>query len=228
MPEDVLIERVRFPVEERTVPGYLALPARTGRPNPAGVVVVQEWWGLVEHIEDVADRFAAAGYLALAPDLYDGAATEEPDGARKLAMGLDRERALRDLEAAVAYLTRRGARKVGVTGFCMGGGLVLELATRSEDLAAVVAWYGRPLPPEHAATVRCPVLGLYGGADTGIPLASVRALEQALRAVGKEAEFIVYPGVPHAFFNDRRESYREDAARDGWQRALAFFAGHLR
>lgn len=208
--------------------GYLAYPD-DGEAHSA-VVVLQEWWGLDDHIKDVANRFAEEGFVALAPDLYHGQVTTEPDEARKLVMELDMEEAVREIQAAIDYLQAQdfvAGPQVGVTGFCMGGGLTLMTAIAEEDVGAAVAWYGRPLSPEQASEVQAPVLGLYGAEDGGIPVEAVETMESALTEAGVENEFHIYEGAPHAFFNDTRDSYTPDAAEDAWPRALEWFRERL-
>ena len=207
--------------------GYLARP-EGDEPAPA-LIVLQEWWGLNDHIMDVANRFAHEGFVALAPDLYHGVVTSEPDEARKLIMELDMPNAVAEIQQAIAHLQEQpfvASEKVGITGFCMGGGLVLQVALVEENLSAAIPWYGRPLSPEDAAKVKAPVLGLYGAEDGGIPVAAVKAMEEAMTAAGIENEFVIYEGAPHAFFNDTRPSYNEAAAADAWPRALAWLRAH--
>lgn len=206
--------------------GYLARPE--GEATRPGVVVVQEWWGLDEHIKDLARRFAQAGYAALAPDLYHGAVTSEPDEARKLAMALDRDAAVGEIRSAADFLRAQGARpKIGVVGFCMGGWLVLQTALDEPQLGAAVAFYGRPLTPEEAARAQAPVMGNYGALDAGIPVERVTAMAEALSAAGVANDMKVYEGAPHAFFNDTRPSYHAEAAQDAWARTLAWFERYL-
>ncbi|MDW8060742.1 MAG: dienelactone hydrolase family protein [Thermomicrobium sp.] len=220
--------RITYPSDGIETPGYLTLPARVPAP---GVVVIQEWWGLEPHIQDVVDRFAAEGFVALAPDLYHGKVATEPDEARKLAMALEYPRAIAEIVAAARYLLTRGdvrGQKVGVVGFCMGGALSLLSACEGDLFGAAVVFYGRnPDPIERVRTLSCPLLGLYGEADQAIPPSEVERLRAALAAAGKEFELHVYPGAPHAFFNDTRASYRPEAAIDAWRRTLAFLRRHL-
>lgn len=220
---------VTFPSNGGETPGYLALPSTTPAP---GIVVIQEWWGLEPHIRDVTDRFAAEGFVALAPDLYHGKVATEPDEARKLAMELEYDRAVAEIIAAARYLLNRAevrGPKVGVVGFCMGGGLSLLSACRSDLFGAAVVFYGRnPNPIEQVRSLTCPLLGLYGEADQGIPPTEVERLRQALQEAGKQFELHIYPNAPHAFFNDTRASYRPEAAIDAWRRTLAFFRQHLK
>lgn len=212
---------IKYPSDDRTVEAYRAMPESGSN---AGIVVIQEWWGLVDHIKDVADRFASEGFVALAPDLYYGQQADEPDDARKLAMEMDRPRAVDDLVAACDYLRRSGCLRVGAIGFCMGGALVLEVATHAGAVNAAAPYYGRPLPKERAAEVDVPLLGVYGGQDTGIPVESVQEMSDALKQHGKDADIHIYPDAKHAFFNDTRpESYHPEASADAWAKTIAFF-----
>lgn len=211
-----------------TLTGYLARPDGAG-PWPA-VVVIQEWWGLNEHIEDVTRRFAAAGFVALAPDLYHGKVVSEPNEARKLVMSLDMNAAVREIQRGIDYLLQQpevAGSRVGVTGFCMGGGLALMTALADERLGAVVPWYGSPLSKEQAAQIKAPLLGLYGEKDGGIPVSAVRSMQEGLNAAGIENEIVIYPDAQHAFFNDTRPSYHPQAAADAWQRAVIWLRRHL-
>jgi carboxymethylenebutenolidase len=221
---------IEFASNGDQVPGYLARPAGDG-PFP-GVVVIQEWWGLNDHIKDVTERFAQEGFVALAPDLYHGQVALEPDEARKLAMELQHPVAIQDIQGAVNYLLAQPfvqPKKAGVVGFCMGGGLSLQMSHKGKNLGAVVMFYGRgELDDTTAAQVSAPLLGLFGEADQGIPVEGVRANEQILKAHGKPAEFVIYPGAPHAFFNDDRPHiYHKEAAEDAWARTLAWFRRYL-
>jgi carboxymethylenebutenolidase len=194
------------------------------------VVVIQEWWGLNEHIKDVTRRLANEGFVALAPDLYHGAVTTEPDEARKLVMELDMAEAVREIQRAIDYLQEQdhvAGPQAGIVGFCMGGGLVLQTALAEDDLGAGVVFYGRPLEPEQAAQVKAPILGLFGAEDGGIPADAARAMHAAFDEAGLENEIQVYEGAGHAFFNDTRDSYNEAAAADAWPRTLAWFRDNL-
>ena len=212
---------------ERVV-GYLA--ELEGAPR-AGVVVIQEWWGLNDDIRSIADRIAAEGYLALAPDLYDGAVASEPDEARKLAMALERDLASRTVDAAIGWLKEeRGVAKVGVVGFCMGGGLALETAMRpTSRVDAVHVYYGgaRSMPsPEQISAVTAPVMGSYGAEDASIPAAQVETLRNALASRGVATEFKIYDGAGHSFFN-AGASFHAPSAADSWERTLDWFGRHL-
>jgi carboxymethylenebutenolidase len=222
-------EMVEFESNGGTARGYLAAPESGGGP---GVVVLQEWWGLVPHIEDVCDRFAAEGFVALAPDLYHGEQTRSPDEAGKLMMALDIARAEKDMRGAVEFLlSRAGVRgeSVGTVGFCMGGVLSLYAASKNRRVGACVVFYGiHPKVEPDLESLRAPVLGIYAEKDQSVPPAAARALEERLKALGKGAEFHVYPGTDHAFFNDTRpEVHDAKAAADAWRRTLDFLRRHL-
>lgn len=209
--------------------GYLAVPA-SGK--GAGVIVLQEWWGLVPHIQDVCDRFAAAGYVALAPDLYQGTTTASPDEAGRLFMALNIEHTARQLEAAVQFLLHHEAvtsPQVGVVGFCMGGQLALLAATLSETIGATVDFYGiHPNVTPDFRRLSSPVLGLFGGRDAFVPPEAVAALEATIQQAGGTIAIHTYPDADHAFFNDTRpEVYNPTAAQDAWSRTLAFLQHHL-
>ncbi len=209
--------------------GYLSLP-ESGR-GP-GVVVLQEWWGLVPHIKDVADRFAAEGFVALAPDLYHGDVARSPDEAGKMMMALNIAQTEKDLRGAVEYLLGQEATEgpsVGTVGFCMGGALSLYAASKNERVGACVVFYGiHPKVEPDFEALRAPVLGLFAEKDKSVPPEAVRALEEKLREHGKAVETHIYPGTDHAFFNDTRpEVYDADAAADAWRRTIEFLRKHL-
>jgi carboxymethylenebutenolidase len=186
----------------------------------------------VPHIKQLADRFAAQGFVALAPDLYHGKSTTSPDEAGKLMMALDIERAEKDLRGAIQFLRAhpgvRGAR-VGTVGFCMGGALSLYAASKNEQVGACVVFYGiHPKVRPDFDSLRAPVLGFFGETDESVTPAKVRALEEELKEHGKSAEMHIYPGAGHAFFNDARpEAYNPQAAADAWRRTLDFFRANL-
>lgn len=224
-------EMVTFTSNGSTAPGYLAKPAGTG-PFP-GVIVIQEWWGLEEHIKDVARRFAAEGFVALAPDLYHGSVATEPDEARKLVMAMQLDVAMRDIQGGIEYLkalSEVGPKKVGVIGFCMGGSLTLRAAVRSADVGAAAPFYAGQVDQVtgDVAQIQAPVFAAFGADDGGIPLEKVELFDQALKQAGKQAEVKVYQGAPHSFFNDTRDSYRPDAAADAWQNVLSLFRSSLK
>lgn len=210
--------------------GYLATPP-SGK-GPA-VVVIQEWWGLVPHIEDVTNRFAAEGFCALAPDLYHGATTKSPDDAMKLLMELDAERAEREIAAAGAFLLSRpecSSKTYGVVGFCMGGGLAQYTATKEDGkVGAAVSFYGGfKTVPFDWDNLTAPLLQICGEADAQVT-ATMKERDAMLRAKGKTVDLVVYPGAKHAFFNDARpEVYDAEAAKDAWKRTLDWFRANVR
>jgi carboxymethylenebutenolidase len=223
-------EIIEFASNGGTASGYLALP-ESGSGMP--LVVIQEWWGLVPHITDVCDRFAAEGFVTLAPDLYHGESTTEPDEAGKLMMALNMAQAAKDMGGAVDEVGHRaGGDRVGVTGFCMGGGLALVLATQRPDkVKACVPWYGLIPWPDAApdwSALDAPVLGHYAEDDGFFTPEAARALEADLKALDKSAEIIVHPGVDHAFFNDTRpEVYDAATAGQAWAQTVGFLHEHL-
>ena len=225
-------EMVSFPSNGGTGEGYLAAPdAGAG----IGLIVIQEWWGLVAHIKDVCDRFAAEGFTALAPDLFHGKTTTEPDEAGKLLMALNLEQAAKDMSGAVEYLLQSDRVRgdgVGVTGFCMGGGLAMVLAVQRPDaVKAAVPFYGI-IPWESAqpdwSKLQAPMLGHFASEDGFFSPDKVMELEATLKGLGKDVDFIVYDGVDHAFFNDTRpEVYDEHATSTAWVRTLEFLRAKL-
>lgn len=209
--------------------GYLARPAGSVGAR-AGVVVIQEWWGLVPHIEDVARRYAELGYVALAPDLYHGKSTVEAEEAHHLMDGLDWGRASQELAGAVAHLRgTEGLSSVGVTGFCMGGALTV-IAAAVADVDAYASYYGFPPPGAvELDTIEAPGLIFFGEHEDAFSVPDAQAFAERQRARGKQAEVIVYPGAGHAFFNDTRpEAYEPAAAGNAWQRTVDLFARELR
>lgn len=226
------------------MPAYRAAPA--GKTNLPVVLILSEIFGVHEYIADTARRFAKAGYLAIAPELFvrQGDAQSYGEMAKLIAEVISKvpdAQVMADLDATVAWAGAHGGNlnKVGVTGFCWGGRQTWLYAAHSKHIKAGVAWYGRlvgnatPLTPVHpvdvVAKLNGPVLGLYGGADTGIPVSTVAQMQNALATGSKAAQastFVLYPDAPHAFHADYRPSYRKPAADDGWQRALAWFKAH--
>jgi carboxymethylenebutenolidase len=225
------------------LPYYLARPEGQGR-FPA-VIVIHEIFGLHEHIRDVTRRFAREGFLAGAPQLYfrqgDVSGLGSIQEIFQVVQAVPDRQMLDDLGALLIALKGMPEcnGKVGATGFCWGGGATWLFVADQPGLSAGVAWYGRLTnwadgsalhpknPVELADRMHGPMLGLYGEADSGIPVAQVEAMKAALRKAGKPHEFVVYPGAPHAFFADYRPSYRPEAAKDGWARCLAWFRRHL-
>lgn len=222
-------EMVQFPFAGGQTGGYLSIPQQGSGP---GVIVIQEWWGLVDHIKDVCDRFAEEGFVALAPDLYHGKTTKSPDEAGKLMMALRIDEAERDLSAAVEYLSTHDAntsKKLGVVGFCMGGALALYTATKNPNIGASVVFYGgHPNVKPDLPNLHAPVLGIFAEKDGFVTPASVRELERKLKDLGKQIEVVIYPDTDHAFFNDTRpEVYNAEASADAWRRTVEFLREHL-
>ena len=229
---------VSIPSEGISLPAYRAMPA-SGGPFPV-VLVVQEIFGVHEHIRDVCRRLAKLGYMAIAPELYvrqgDVSNLKSIDDIRAIVALVPDAQVLGDLDAVVTFAKETGkgdTARLGITGFCWGGRMTWLYTAHNPAVRAGVAWYGRLvgesniLTPSHpvnvAAKLKAPVLGLYGGADEGIPIATIEQMRAACTAAGKTCEIKVYDGVPHAFHADYRPSYRPEAAKDGWARMLAWF-----
>ena len=216
-------------IEQDGLRGYLARPADAPR---AGLIVIHEWWGLNENIREMSNRLAAAGYLALAVDLYDGEAATDPARARELmSAAMDApERIDAQLEAAFRWLRDEGGvARVGTIGWCFGGALSLRTAMMlPEELDAAVIYYGRVVTePARLAPLMMPILGIFGGQDRGIPVASVLEFEAILQTLGKTAEIVIYDDADHAFANPSGTRYEPAAADDAWRRTLEFLAEHL-
>ena len=219
-------EQLSFGEGGSTADGYLARPAAQ---DARGVVVIQEWWGLNDHIKKVADRFAREGFMALAPDLYHGKRTKSPDEAGKLMLALDIERAEKDLRASVAHLKSLSGRAAFTVGFCMGGTLSLFAAcANGPDVSACVVYYGGHMAVRNDFDrLQAPVLGHWAEHDDWAN-ANAKVIARELQQRGKPYEFYSYPGTKHAFFNDERpEVYDEAAAELSFARTLAFFRKHL-
>jgi len=224
---------VRYPSEGVTVQAYVAAPATKER-RPV-VVIVQEWWGLNDHIKDIARRYAHEGYVGVAPDLYSRLGhkvTADPGEAGKLMNALQQPDGLKDLQATVTYLKTApevDAGRIGVMGFCMGGSYALMLPCVNNAIKAAAPFYGWiPNPDTPLQSLACPLLYIYGEDDGYITKAEVQRLAAALKKYNKVGEIKSYPGCQHAFFNDtRKEVYRPAEAKDAWHRTLAFFKQHL-
>ena len=228
---------IKLAVKDGEIPAYRALPAN-GKNLPT-VLVVQEIFGVHEHIKDLCRRFAKAGYLAVAPELYarqgDVSKTTNIDEIRAVVVKVPDEQVMSDLDAAAEWAAKNGGDpgKVAVTGFCWGGRIVWLYAAHNPKLKAGVAWYGglegtgNELRPKNAIDLvpelKAPVLGLYGGADGGIPNESVDRMRAALKAAGNPSQIHTYPDTPHGFNADYRPTYRKEQAEDGWKRLLAWF-----
>ena len=233
---------VKIPTRDGEIPAYRAMPAEGG-PFPT-ILVIQEIFGVHEHIRDVCRRLAKLGYSALAPELY----ARQGDVARltniqqivsEVVSKVPDAQVMGDLDAAIAYAKGTGkadTARLGITGFCWGGRITWLYAAHNPNVKAGVAWYGRlvgdasDLMPKHtvdvAADLKAPVLGLYGGADQGIPVATIDRMKEACREAAKTCAFVVYPDAPHAFHADYRPSYRAEPAQDGWKRLQEWFRQH--
>lgn len=230
---------VKVPVDKGEIPAYRAMPDKGG-PFPI-VLVVQEIFGVHEHIKDICRRLAKLGYFAVAPELYArqgdvSKLTDVKEIISKVVSKVPDTQVMSDLDATVAWAKKTGKAdiaKLAITGFCWGGRIVWLYAAHSKDLKAGVAWYGRlvgdkdDLHPKHpldlVGELKAPVLGLYGGADMGIPNETVEKMQKALKDTKKPCEIILYPDTPHGFHADYRPSYRKDKAEDGWKRLQEWF-----
>jgi carboxymethylenebutenolidase len=232
---------VKIPVKDGAIPAYRAMP-ETGTGFPV-VLVVQEIFGVHEHIKDICRRFAKLGYLAVAPEMY----ARQGDVSKITNIGeiiqtvvskVPDSQVMSDLDSAVAWAGKNkgNTAKLGITGFCWGGRVVWLYAAHNPNLKAGVAWYGRlvgqssELTPKHpiqlAGSLKAPVLGLYGGADSGIPNDTVEQMRAALKQANSPSEIVLYPDTPHGFHADYRPSYRKDQADDGWRRLVEWFKKH--
>jgi carboxymethylenebutenolidase len=230
---------VEIPTADRKIPGYLARPAGSGR--HAVVLVNSEVFGVHEWVKDICRRLAKAGYVALAPDLFvragDPSKITDMKAVMDIVKATPEAQVLGDTAAALKFLKAQpfsDMKRLGVTGFCWGGGATWRDCETFGDFKAGVAWYGplqagpypRRPPLADVKDLKCPVLGLYGGQDKGIPQADVEAMRAAAKAAGKAVEIVVYPDAQHGFLADYRTSYNQAAAEDAWKRMLAFFAAH--
>ncbi len=220
--------------------GWLVLPEESAEgPKKSGeikhypaLILIHEWWGLNDSIKGLAEEFAANGYAAFAVDLYRGQAADEPMKAHELMRGLPDDRALQDLETAAAYLRvhpQVDGAKIGVIGWCMGGGFALKLAIAESQIKAAVVYYGKLVTDkEQLAKLNAPLLGIFGADDGGISADSVNEFEFRLLQLGKRADIRIYPHAGHAFANpENKDGYRPEAAEDAWRRTLAFFRANL-
>jgi carboxymethylenebutenolidase len=209
------------------------LPAAGGEAKKPAIVVIQEWWGVDDWVKEQNARFAGQGYVALAPDLYRGRVAKSPDEAHELMRGMPEDRAMADLKAAVDYLASRpdvDPDRIGVIGWCMGGGYALALATADPRLKGTVINYGRLVTDRAAITrINAPILGNFGGADRGIPAEDVKKFGGELTKYGKLGDLKIYDGAGHAFMNpNNKEGYNATAAQDAWSRIDQFFDRTLR
>ncbi|MEW6732540.1 MAG: dienelactone hydrolase family protein [Acidobacteriota bacterium] len=237
--KDMVAGEVKIPVTDGEIPAYRAMPEKGN--SFAVVLVVQEIFGVHEHIRDICRRFAKLGYMAIAPELYarQGDVSKIGDMREvisKVVSKVPDSQVMSDLDATVRWAEKTGkgsVDKLAITGFCWGGRVVWLYAAHNPKLKAGVAWYGRlvgqssELNPKHpldlASSLKAPVLGLYGGADQGIPTETVEQMRKALKEAGGTSEIVLYPDTPHGFHADYRPSYRKEQAEDGWKRLLEWF-----
>ena len=239
--EGLTVGEVKIPVPDGEIPGYRAMPAEGG--PFATVLVVQEVFGVHEHIKDICRRLAKAGYFAVAPALYarqgDVSQMTDIQDILKVVAKVPEPEVAADFDSTVAWAAGTGkadTAKLGITGFCWGGRQVWLYCAHNPKVKAGVAWYGplerdksemTPMNPiDLVPQLKVPVLGLYGGADDGIPMTQIQAMQDALKAAGSPSEIVVYPDTPHGFNADYRASYRPEQAKDGWKRLLAWFKDH--
>ncbi|PZV12482.1 MAG: carboxymethylenebutenolidase [Leptolyngbya sp.] len=237
-PGGLIVGAVQIPVASSTIPAYRAMPAK-GNSFPI-VLVIQEIFGVHEHIQDVCRRFAKLGYLAISPELFvrqgNVAKLSSVDQIRPIVAKVPDTQVLSDLDATVVWakqMSKGDTARLGITGFCWGGRITWLYAAHNPQVKAGVAWYGRlvgdstPLQPQYpidlVTLLKVPVLGLYGGQDTGIPVATVEQMQSAFKELSAPSQLIVYPEAPHAFFADYRPSYRQEPAEDGWKRLQSWF-----
>lgn len=237
---DLVAGEIKIPVADGQIPAYRAMPEK-GTSFPV-VLVVQEIFGVHEHIKDICRRFGKLGYMAIAPELYarqgDVSNLKDMGEVFKIVAKVPDKQVMSDLDAAVAWAkgNKGDTARLGITGFCWGGRIVWLYAAHNPQLKAGVAWYGRlvgnptelqpKFPIDLAASLKAPVLGLYGGADQGIPNETVEKMRAALKEAGGKSEIQLYPDTPHGFHADYRPSYRKEQAEDGWKRLQEWFKKH--
>jgi carboxymethylenebutenolidase len=231
--EDVVSREVTYPGRACKLKAFAVEPAAEG--VRAAVIVVQEWWGLNDHIRDVARRFAREGYFAIAPDLYSRQGHQvaaEPNLAAELMGGLKKEDGIEDLQTTVEWLRAQKqtqSARIGITGFCMGGSYALQLPSETREISAAAPFYGEIPPDEKLKNLSCPIVYVYGENDGWIQRRDVDRLAAALKKFDKKGEVKIYPGCSHGFFNDTRpDVYRPAEAKDAWDRTLKLFATNLK
>ena len=231
--EDLVSREVTYPGRACKLKAFVVEPAADGA--QAVVIVVQEWWGLNDHIRDVARRFAREGYFAIAPDLYSRQGNKvatEPNQAAELMGGLKKEDGIEDLQTTVEWLRAQKqteSARLGITGFCMGGSYALQLPAETREISAAAPFYGEIPADEKLKNLSCPTLYVYGENDGWIQRRDVDRLAAALKKFDKKGEVKIYPGCSHGFFNDTRpDVYRPAEAKDAWDRTLKLFATNLK
>ena len=232
--DDLVLSSVTYPGDTVEMTGFLARPSSDATPRPA-VVVIHEWWGVTDHIKDIATRLAREGFVALAPDLYSRLGhkvTTDAQEAAKLMESLQSQLVLLDMNATTNYLKAQpfvDPLKIGTVGFCMGGTFALMMAAHNSDVKAAAVFYGQIPPTDSLKYLVAPILYIHGGADTWITKREAERLQQGLKQFGRPGEVVIYPDCPHAFFNNTRpDVYRANEAQDAWTRTLQFLRTQLR
>ncbi|NUN65280.1 dienelactone hydrolase family protein [Pseudanabaena biceps] len=237
--QGIVAGEIKIPVKNGTIPAYRARPTM-GKDFPV-ILVIQEIFGVHAYIQDVCRRLAKLGYLAIAPEMFyrqgDVSKLTSIDEIRKVVSKVPDAQVMSDLDATVSWAIKSAKaepEKIGITGFCWGGRITWLYAAHNPKIKAGVAWYGRLVgestaltpknPIDIATTLQAPILGLYGGKDTGIPLNTVEEMRDRLKGVSNRSEFVIYPEAPHAFHADYRPSYRQADAEDGWKRLQEWFS----
>src|SRR5579862_8820948 len=196
-------------------PAYVNKPSDHSNKTP-GVIIIHEWWGLVPHVKGIADKYAALGYVAIAPDLYGGASASNPDDARKLSMSVTPQNSKKMIDSTTIYLEALDLSRIGITGYCFGGTHAFSYVCESKTIAAGVIYYAGRLPSdEQLANISAPLLIIYGDQDHSVTPDQARQLELTLKTLGKDVQLLLYKGAPHAFANEtNKQAYRPEAAND--------------
>ncbi len=215
-------------LQEVKLPAYVSKPEKTSNKAP-GIILIHDWMGVGNFTKIVADRYAGLGYVTIAPDLYLGTLPKNSDEARKLSSAVSTQLSKKLLDGTLVYLRALDISKVGITGFCFGGTHAFNQVCESADLSAGIIYYAVRLPTkEQLQKITAPLLIIYGDQDGNVNVGTARQLENSLKVLGKDAQLLIYPGCPHAFFNEEsRENYRPEAAKDAWEKTTQFFSNHL-
>jgi carboxymethylenebutenolidase len=214
--------------QDGKVPAYVNKPTEVSNKTP-GVIIIHEWWGLDPHTKGVADKYASQGYVAIAPDLYVGASTRNPDEARKLSASVTTQNSKKMIDSTVVYLKALDLSRVGISGYCFGGTHAFNYVCESKEVSAGVIYYASRLPSdEQLAKISVPLLLIYGNQDHSVNPAQARQLELTLKTLGKNVQLLLYEGAPHAFANENnKQAYRPEATKDSWDKTVLFFNTHL-
>jgi carboxymethylenebutenolidase len=209
-------------------PAYVNKPADATNKTP-GVIIIHEWWGLVPHVKGVADKYAEQGFAAIAPDLYAGASTSNPEEARKLSASVTIQNSKKMIDSTAVYLKALDLSRIGITGYCFGGTHAFNYVCESNEVSAGAIYYAGHLPSdEELAKISAPLLLVYGDQDHSVKPEQARQMELTLKTLGKDAKLLLYEGAPHAFANEtNKQAYRPEAAKDSWEKTILFFNTHL-